>query len=514
MMPPLFAAAFLISAATGIFLIRLLSTDTHEAKKTLPLHLFLGAGLGMGISSCVYFVCLLAGTTAWAVLIDSVLCLALGIACFFRRRNAQVFKVPAENITEKNNRTRMNAADTPQTGKTTLEKILLSAFFAELAVFCGAFLFAFLKEPHGRWDAWLIWNMHARFLARAGEAWQSVFTLPMDWSHWDYPLLLPLSIVRAWKYTGGESISIPAFFAFLFTLLTAGLLLFSVARLKNLAGGLAASMLLIATPFFILMGISQFADVPFSFFILATVVLLFLPGLETEKYSGPLIMAGVSAALAAWTKNEGILFFTVTAFVLFSAGALRQNKKEAAVRTGWFLAGALPVLLCVIYFKLKLAPPNDLTTGFAAGESTLSKLADPGRYAVIFKDFFMTAFNFTRGPVDLRTGGGLHPGLVNILLPIAWVWFMGISRDPKMHPGIWNTAAILLLMLAGYFTVYLLTPLPLEYHLATSLNRLYLQLWPSFIFLFFMAARAPAEDWSNDDGKKSRQPIKGRQIKR
>ncbi len=514
MMLPLFGVSLLISAATGFFLIRLLSTDAQEGKKTLPLHLFLGAGLGMGLSSCVYFVCLLAGTTAWAAPIDSALCLALGVVWFFRRRNVQVSKAPAENITEKNSRAPMSAADTPRTGKTTLEKILLPVFFAELAVFCGAFFFAFLKEPHGRWDAWLIWNMHARFLARAGEAWQSVFTLPMDWSHWDYPLLLPLSIVRGWKYTGTESISIPAALAFLFSLLTAGLLFFSVARLKNLAGGLAAAMLLLATPFFILMGISQFADVPFSFFILATVVLLFLAGRDTENYSGPLLMAGVSAALAAWTKNEGILFLTVAVFVLFSAGALRQNKKEAAVRTGWFLAGALPVLLCVICFKLKLAPPNDLTTGFAVGETALSKLADPGRYAVIFKDFFMTAFNFTRGPVDLRTGGGLHPGLVNILLPIAWVWFMGISRDAKTRPGILPVAAILLLMLVGYFAVYLLTPLPLEYHLATSLNRLYLQLWPSFIFLFFMIANAPAEERSGDDGKKSRQTTKGRQIKK
>jgi 4-amino-4-deoxy-L-arabinose transferase-like glycosyltransferase len=311
-----------------------------------------------------------------------------------------------------------------------------------------------------------------------------------------------------------ESIYISAFLAFLFSLLTAGLLFFSVARLKNLAGGLTAAMLLLATPFFILMGISQFADVPFSFFILATVVLLFLAGRDTENYSGPLIMAGISAALAAWTKNEGILFFTVAGFVLFSAGALRQNKKEAAVRTGWFLAGALPVLLCVICFKLKLAPPNDLTTGFAVGETALSKLADPGRYAVIAKDFFMTAFNFTGGPVDLRAGGGLHPGLVNILLPIAWVGFMGVSRDAKTRPGILPVAAILLLMLAGYFAVYLLTPLPLEYHLATSLNRLYLQLWPSVIFLFFMIANAPAEEWSGDDGKKSRQTTKGRQIKK
>jgi hypothetical protein len=46
-------------------------------------------------------------------------------------------------------------------------------------------------------------------------------------------------------------------------------------------------------------------------------------------------------------------------------------------------------------------------------------------------------------------------------------------------------------MLAGYFFVYVLTPLNLTYHLMTSLNRLFLQLWPGLLFLFFMAAAPP-----------------------
>ena len=65
-----------------------------------------------------------------------------------------------------------------------------------------SFLIAYLKEPHGKWDAWLIWNMHARFLYRGGDAWREAFASGLDWSHWDYPLLLPLSIVRGWTLHG------------------------------------------------------------------------------------------------------------------------------------------------------------------------------------------------------------------------------------------------------------------------------------------------------------------------
>ena len=82
-------------------------------------------------------------------------------------------------------------------------------FSIALASSLISFAVAFLKEPHGRWDAWLIWNMHARFLYRGGDHWREAFASGLDWSHWDYPLLLPLSIARGWTYTGGEEHSSP-----------------------------------------------------------------------------------------------------------------------------------------------------------------------------------------------------------------------------------------------------------------------------------------------------------------
>ena len=66
--------------------------------------------------------------------------------------------------------------------------------------------------------------MHARFLFRGGDHWRDAFASGLDWSHWDYPLLLPLSIARGWQYMGGESLSVPAVMAFVFTFLTLGLL--------------------------------------------------------------------------------------------------------------------------------------------------------------------------------------------------------------------------------------------------------------------------------------------------
>jgi len=46
-------------------------------------------------------------------------------------------------------------------------------------------------------------------------------------------------------------------------------------------------------------------------------------------------------------------------------------------------------------------------------------------------------------------------------------------------------------MFAGYFIIYLITPRDLAWHLLVSLNRLFLQLFPSLLFTYFMIVRTP-----------------------
>ncbi len=48
------------------------------------------------------------------------------------------------------------------------------------------------------------------------------------------------------------------------------------------------------------------------------------------------------------------------------------------------------------------------------------------------------------------------------------------------------------LLVAGYAGVYLTTPLALEWHLSTSLGRIFAQVWPTAILVTLTALR-PAE---------------------
>jgi len=49
-----------------------------------------------------------------------------------------------------------------------------------------------------------------------------------------------------------------------------------------------------------------------------------------------------------------------------------------------------------------------------------------------------------------------------------------------------RSSITLALTLAGYFAIYVITPNDLYWHLRFSLNRLFLQVWPGTIFLFFL----------------------------
>lgn len=469
-------AALLIPLAGGFMLACLLPSSLIGGTVGPALRCFAGGGLGLGVASCSYFVCLLAGLTPYRVAMDIAIFLLLGIPCLVHaRRSTAVTPQPS----------------CPDTGAPARLRILMSWIFSiGLVSSIVSFIFAFLKEPHGKWDAWLIWNMHARFLFRGGENWRDAFASGLDWSHWDYPLLLPLSIARGWQYAGGEGLFFPAAMAFLFTFLTLGLLWCALCALRGRVQACLAAMVLMGTPFFIVMGASQFADLPLAFFILTTLVMLHLQARSPTDRPGPLILAGLSAGIAAWTKNEGLLFLPLVAAILCFATARAEGWRSAASRMAPFLAGAMPVLLIVIYFKTQLAPSNDLVADFSMAAAS-EKLTDFGRYAEIAKAFFVTGISFTQGLIDIRAGMRPNPGAVNVLLLTLYLFLAGVRIDGRDRSPIFQSGTILGMMLIGYGFVYVLTPLDLGYHLATSLNRLFLQLWPSAVFLCFMIAGSP-----------------------
>ena len=84
-----FVASLLLSLTSGILLTFLFCPSLKNGAAGPAFRFFAGGGLGIGVTSCLYFVCLLAGLTRYLPAMDLGVCLLLGISCFvFFRRHA------------------------------------------------------------------------------------------------------------------------------------------------------------------------------------------------------------------------------------------------------------------------------------------------------------------------------------------------------------------------------------------------------------------------------------------
>lgn len=343
--------------------------------------------------------------------------------------------------------------------------------------FAAAFLSRILQSPHGNWDAWAIWNLRARFLFRGGDHWRDMFTQAFEGRHPEYPLLLPTLIAQFWRFLGNESVVVPILWALLFAIGTGSLLFAGLSILRGRKQGCLASSILLATPFFAQQAATQYADLPLAFYIVGTLVLLSL-AIESDVHKNTfLITGGLFCGFAAWTKDEGILF-ALCVLLCWSIYAIR-HRELISKQTGLLLAGIVPGLLTSLLFKFYV---QDGATIYKLSEMAV-RLSQASRYELILAALVKEVNGF---PMVL----------------VLYLFIVGIQSGSK-RPGVIISMMILTMMVAGYILIYVITPHPLAWQLATSLNRLILQLWPAFLFFFFQIVRNPEELSSHFVGQTS-----------
>ena len=423
--------------------------------------LFLGAGLGLGLCSYLFFVALLIRPSGAAPLLAAEVA-ALAVVVVLGR---------AVSARRASNRRQQSIRPAPAS---LLRDPVWLTFGPTLLVALGVMALAWIRRPHGGADAWIQWNMRARFLFRGGERWTDLFSVsPL--LHPDYPLLLPGLVARAWTYSGRESTVEPALLSALYALATAGLLAAAVALHRGGRMGALAGVLLLGTSSFVASGAAQVADVPLGFYFLGTLVLVSLPQVRDAAGPGAAALAGMTAALAAWTKNEGILFLLVIGASLVAAATMRGERPPFSRSVLPFVMGALPGLLVVFGFKAVLAPRNDVVSAQNL-PLMVERMVDLERYEWVLAAVGREMIGFGRGaPVVL----------------LLYALLLGRDRGAASASAGMLGLAVVGVMAAGYTAIYIITPHDLRWHLATSLERLMLQLWPSLIFAVFMLVRAP-----------------------
>ena len=451
------AASAILCFGTSFLLIAL--AFGRRSRNTL-LHVCLSAGFGLALFSFTYFLARVGFMRIW---ISDFGIFAILLAAYLNARKLPQYRDPSLKRGEQ---------DPPS-------KLLTGAF---LLASCAAVYSALMRtvgHPYGSgWDSFAIWNLHARFLYRGGMDWADGFSPLIPWSHPDYPLLVPAAIAHFWTIAGRETPAVPALIGLIFTGATVGLLFAALDGLVGRTPALLGGMALLCSPFFIELGTWQYADIPLSFFVLATLVLLHISDdrdVEGHRRSGVLALAGFAAGCAAWTKNEGILFLCAILLARMWVRFRQQrppNPNSRPLQMLPALYGVTPVLCVLFFFKHCIAPPGDL---FSDRATMLHKLSDVMRYGVVMK-WYAKEF--------LRFG---HWLLIPVPLLMVALYFM-LRKNAAAEPStsVRASALALGLTLAGYFLIYVITPYDLYWHLRFSLARLFTQVWPSAIFLFFL----------------------------
>ena len=441
-------AVFLPALIAGFGFVHLIWKNDHGI--ALALKIFLGAGLGLGTVSCMYFLRLLLfpGQGGY-LLIECIFLILILIALFAQKRIA--LHIPPGSLSF------------------APIQILFGLAVLLIGVVAIYFLLAYAQSaPHGDYDAQAIWNLRARFIYRSGDAWKNAFSPLINRNfHMDYPLLIPLSVVGGWNTLGGEVVRIPTILSALFYFGIAGVVFSVIAYLRTISQATLAVMILLATPGLLLFTTFQTADIPLTYFFLASAGLFVLAGKENHR--GLLFLSGMMAGFAAWTKNEGIPFVVLMILCATVVFGLRQAGRS-------LLSGMAFPLLTIALFKLVISANNDLFTNNTLSE-IISKVFDPTRYTQILTHLVTELFQLGNWPISIIAVLFVYAGIMGVKSPgnlaEKFVWIIPLSQ------------------FVVYLLIYLITPRDLEWHLNYSMSRLLIHLFPMALCCFFLFVNPP-----------------------
>ena len=324
-----------------------------------------------------------------------------------------------------------------------------------LILFCYCLILLALNvsavaTKHGGWDAWAIWNLHARYLTDP-ERWHNLF-LNSDTEHPDYPLGQPAILAFFTRLFGGHLTFWSFVFAWSLTLAIPLLLFF---RLYFRSSVVAFSVLFIWCSSAIIPSYttSEYADTFLSFLLLAAIV-------AAEDGSSPFLCSFFLACMP-WVKNEGFLLSAI--FLIFNIRLILKGAYRAQL-----IAGAAIPVFCFVLFRVICPVKSDMLAGL--GPEMIGKLKDGQRYYLIYNKLY----NVIHDKFHFIWNGFLLTGIISLL--------QHRRPDGRLY--------MLLLCLASYMAIYVITPHDLEWHLSTSLDRLIFQLVPSFLYLFGCALSA------------------------
>lgn len=287
-----------------------------------------------------------------------------------------------------------------------------------------------LAAPDGRWDAWSIWNLRAKFLFYGSS--NAFHPALQNYAHLDYPPLLPVLVAIGWRIGGEPHFIVPA--------LLQGIILFCIL-FSFLDRPLWAFYLVIAVclPY----AAQQMADLPLSLcFLVASITY------EKKK----VLYTGVALGLGVLIKNEGLLVA-----LAFSVAILYRDRKFIYE----FLVGFLPYIIIIFVYKSFIAIPNDVLGSNI--ELLFERLFDINRYIIMIPSLVIESLRFSMG---------------------VWIitFFCLYSQQIPLRGNVPIYAVCIILL--GYIAIYAITPHDIYWHITSSWDRLLLHIYPACLYMF------------------------------
>lgn len=340
-----------------------------------------------------------------------------------------------------------------------------SSFIAPILLFVGIIVFSLIfldtSERWGTWDAWTIWNLHAKFMVNSIH-FQQMYLEPV-YTGQDYPLMLPSLIALFWKLSGATSPMIPIIVSFIITL-SATLVAYTALAQKSKALAVVLLAMMVGNVLFIQQGAYQYADTLLGLYLLLAVVCMY----QCEGSRSPMlfVLMGILAASCGWVKNEGLLIFIIISLTF----AVRNIRSFTNILL--YAAGAVLPLAMAMYYKFAMAPSNDFLSQLNAGNIT-GHLLDFGRYYTILEYFVLNIFVEHHLP---------------LLVLLAAIFVFRAFRPS--YPG-----AIIIIASICYFLVYVVTQTDLMWNLGTSATRLFQHLFPAMLYVLFLGIAKSQHPW-------------------
>jgi hypothetical protein len=434
--------SFLLAIALGILITSVLVPNSQLVER-----LALGYGLGLGLATLVMF-CL----SAIGILL-SAQAIAIALAFVAVVFGAVLWRCKLGELILRAESTNPGYKGDSQRFCPWKRALTVVIAIMVLLTILASFVIA-LYWPICSWDAMAIWGVKGKAIAASG----TIISLKYG-AHHHYPLHFPLVISLALFMDGDRLVKT------LLSLTFAALLAAFYSNLRRFCAPLTswlATLALATTPLLLEHSTIACANLTMSFYYTASVLYL-LNYIDCGEL-GFLLLSGLMAGIAAWTRPEGLLLLGLNALVLLVFSLRRRALKSILL---YILPSCCFAFPWAMYSRYVLKIPNPFWSyAVTAITNFLTGHVDWDKLVMILQYFGRTVGVYTRW-------GGV------------WIAFLAIAilciDRLKRHSYL---LLIILLNVAAVTFMYYATPEinPLSWWLSTGFDRMILHFFPLLVF--------------------------------